>query len=95
MNAKHTPGPWRVGKLVPAMIFDSHYGDTVATVATFAAPESVIAANARLVAAAPELLEALKVLRERHQIDDPHHAHLCEFCKQADAAIAKAEGDAQ
>jgi hypothetical protein len=38
-----------------------------------------------------QLLAALKVLRERHQIDDPHHAHRCEFCKQADAALAAAE----
>lgn len=38
-----------------------------------------------------DLLIALKVLRERHQIDAPHHADLCEYCKQADAAIKKAE----
>jgi len=45
-----------------------------------------------LAAAAPELLDALLALRSRHQIDDPHHAHLCDFCKLADAAIAKATG---
>ncbi|MBN3004487.1 hypothetical protein JW897_12150 [Chromobacterium alkanivorans] len=38
-----------------------------------------------------QLLAALKVLRKRHQIDDPHHADRCEYCKQADAAIAAAE----
>ncbi len=38
-----------------------------------------------------ELLTALKVMRERHQIDDPHHADMCEFCKQADSAITNAE----
>lgn len=38
-----------------------------------------------------ELLTALKAMRERHQIDDSHHADLCEFCKQADSAIANAE----
>ena len=37
-----------------------------------------------------ELLAALIALRKRHQIDDPHHAYLCEFCKQADCAIKNA-----
>jgi hypothetical protein len=46
--------------------------------------------TAKLIAAAPDLLAALIVLRERHQIDDPHHAHYCEFCKLADAAIRSA-----
>ena len=36
-------------------------------------------------------LDALKVLRERHQIDEPHHEHLCDYCKQADAAISALE----
>lgn len=49
-------------------------------------------ANGRLLSASSDLLAALKVLRERHQIDEPHHAGLCQFCKMADAAIAKAEG---
>jgi hypothetical protein len=46
-----------------------------------------------LITAATDLLAALIVLRNRHQIDEPHHAHLCEFCQMADAAIAKASGD--
>lgn len=48
-------------------------------------------ANGRLLSASADLLAALKVLRKRHQVDEPHHAHLCEFCQMADAAIAKAE----
>lgn len=40
-----------------------------------------------------ELLAALIALRKRHQIDDPHHAYLCEFCKQADCAIKNANGE--
>lgn len=38
-----------------------------------------------------QLLAALKVLRERHSVDEPHHEHLCEYCRQADAALADAE----
>jgi len=48
-------------------------------------------ANGRLLSASADLLAALKVLRERHQIDEPHHAHRCQFCMMADAAITKAE----
>lgn len=49
-------------------------------------------ANGQLLSASPDLLATLKVLRERHQIDEPHDAGLCELCKMADAAIARAEG---
>lgn len=38
-----------------------------------------------------QLLTALKVLRADHSKMYPHHEHLCDLCKQADAAIAKAE----
>jgi len=36
-----------------------------------------------------ELVAALVVLRARHQIDEPHHAHLCEFCIMTDSALNK------
>lgn len=42
--------------------------------------------------AAPELLEVLKLLRADHSVMRPHHEDICPICKQADAAIAKAEG---
>lgn len=53
----------------------------------------------RLLAAAPELLDALKLLRDPDgdgqwtcYCDDPHYeGHVCENCV-ATAAIAKAEG---
>jgi len=56
--------------------------------------DDVVEHNVPLITAAPEVLHALIVLRERHQIDEPHHADSCEFCKLADAAIAKATGSA-
>jgi hypothetical protein len=65
MDTKHTPGPWRVGKQW-SVVADSeigthsdqqnreYYGGALVC-------ESVrTEANARLIAAAPELLEALK-----------------------------------
>lgn len=69
--------PGRYGLL--AMVFDCDFREQAV-------------ANGQLLSASSDLLGALKVLRERHQIDEPHHAGLCEFCKMADAAIAKAEG---
>ena len=44
-----------------------------------------------IVAVAASLLDALKVLRRDHSMAQPHHEDLCSICKQADAAIAKAE----
>jgi hypothetical protein len=54
-QAKHTPGPWfqHEGEVIAAeygLISRAYYGH----------PDSQNAANARLIAAAPELLEALK-----------------------------------
>jgi len=38
-----------------------------------------------------ELLAALIVLRAEHARVDPHHEDLCAICRQADAAIARAQ----
>ena len=55
--------------------------------------EDVAEANARLIAAAPDLLEVLKTYRESHNTcikDSPQG--LCNKCRMAEEAIAKAEG---
>lgn len=79
--SKHTPGPWEVGP--------QHHGqvavwqsDFPAVVATCGRQDDA-EANARLIAAAPDLLAALKeTLRA-----SPMGPHV----KMAQAAIAKAE----
>lgn len=101
-SAKHTPGPW----------FVSHVSDQRCEVGTADNPEMVtvwggkcaknipadqVAANALLIAAAPELLEALKALVK--VIAPDGNIGKCEqFFKEpllkAAAAIAKAEGRA-
>ena len=61
-KGKHTPGPWEAHK--------THYGDDrtwdvsspLRTVATINDGDGLAEANARLIAAAPELLEALEIL---------------------------------
>ena len=61
-NAKHTQGPWRVGGTEQRVIFADN-GDVVARIACYGeqseTPEAD-KANARLIAAAPELLAALQ-----------------------------------
>lgn len=53
------------------------------------------AANARLIAAAPELLEAMELLNDEAEVGHAEYQDWCETCravKAAKAAIAKARG---
>jgi hypothetical protein len=96
----HTPGPWKV-------IYDNgdYYvrgdGATIADCTSWSAntgqpnPPREVDANARLIAAAPEMLEALKALHDetadyitRNHLGDAHHNRAMQL---ADAAIRKAE----
>lgn len=93
--SKHTPGPWYVMDKgfqrrypVPTVYAP---GDELRYIAfcqdlpSFGEPTNNLA-NARLIAAAPELLEALK-----YAVDNPEFCS-SEFDIVARAAIAKAEG---
>ncbi|SOE49096.1 hypothetical protein [Orrella dioscoreae] len=93
MDCKHTPGPWRIGKPsdsvvadVPAAYADDenhkHYGG-------YLIAESVSRQNLVLIAAAPELLEALEeVLAKKGACWHPTDA----VAQKARAAISKATG---
>lgn len=66
MSAKHSPGPWRVGR------DGVYFGDTKSDARKWRLPitwsgttDCEAAANARLLASAPELLEALENLADR------------------------------
>lgn len=65
----HTPGPWRVGKC-GAVVCDGPIekapggADHIEYYGGWLVCESITPSNARLVAAAPEMLEALKVAHE-------------------------------
>jgi len=82
--SEHTPGPW---------IIDSDDGDIIEVVSGdyFIAdvhrlePKDEWRANARLIAAAPELLEALEELVDLYEYED-------NVSRDARAAIAKARG---
>ena len=87
MTEAHTPGPWTV-------FYDSRYSSCIAEVGSFvvSAPheihdwqnDAVEEANARLIAAAPDLLEALQLARDHFVNSKSACAEIC------DAAILKA-----
>ena len=98
--SKHTPGPWEVRwqRKNPAhmhFVIDAlHPTPTgepqryVASSERFTNPDNALA-DAHLIAAAPEMLEALKALRN---VDYNTFEELDQLLSLADKAIAKAEG---
>lgn len=113
-EAMHTPGPWEAGRSDMSTIvdgFDSKWvyaGDKYVAVASGAnvSEWDEVMANARLIAAAPEMLDALRALMAEphgcthcdsgklrkpvHKYDEPGHQPDCPYQKALDA-IAKAE----
>lgn len=87
----YTPGPWNYGEDQRGRkkVFAPDHREVVRAMS--ARPERV--ANARLIAAAPELLEALKELLPEGWGDDDTMDHM-PGVKRARYAIAKAESRA-
>ena len=84
MSTQHTPGPWRIGD-AGMTVFGPPNGNP--------SPETVAAtrnrADARLIAAAPDLLHALQLI-------DSNAAESVEWIRRVTrAAIAKATGGGQ
>ena len=91
MSAAHTPGPWRLklGKGVQyTYLVSDRNGQDIANWAHYPnATKAQTKANARLIAAAPELLDALQGFIEG--------AESMGWCtEKARAAIARATGEA-
>ena len=90
MSAAHTPGPWEQSTVKAANGDVCHGVKSSAAFITVAwlngRTENEAIKNARLIAAAPELLEALKLARQIIGRPD-------DYCtKIIDSAIAKATG---
>lgn len=96
--SKHTPGPWDVLPYVDAIkILDSN-GSSIALVCDRWTDEPGMPPdNARLIAAAPDMLAALQRLCEQAEMTEDYRdsfdGTLVNACKQARAAIAKAKGE--
>ncbi len=93
-----TPGPWkyRDGKEKYAKGSQWHYGFLICSTdgeqiaQTSGRYDGTDEPNARLIAAAPELYEALKNMLDKYGCGT---ALKCPDCDQARAALAKAEGE--
>ena len=111
MGTKHTPAPWRVSSESPRIIkkdyraIGSDAGFLIASTmgrddSGFYASEQEADANACLIAAAPDLYEALEDALidfdnwAAHEDNHPHE-HLVAWAEKARAAIAKAKGEEQ
>lgn len=103
MNTKWTPGPWSVDDdSITIRAPDALGGEPwdVAAVTEFCGdnPDIEVPANARLIAAAPELYEALFDARSRFYSalaangTSPEMALIA--CEKMDTALAKARGEA-
>lgn len=107
MEAKHTPGPWVIGSVYRedfgqyAQIHaDEQFGDIVARVCVSHKANHTLnecgQANARLIAAAPELLIAAQSLvawtGAAEMYPDNRRKAFLDDVEQARAAIAKATG---
>ena len=95
MNAKHTPGPWEaVGNLVRSPMVQPQglsKGVQIAECrdAYFLSHTEESKANARLIAAAPELLEVAQLILAEDLLDFLPE----EYASKIRAAIAKATGE--
>lgn len=90
--SKHTPGPWKAitdnGKL-----WWIRTEDNLSSIASLIGQKEIVQ-NARLIAAAPELLETLKDCLDDERIANGYDSGSLapETIVKAKAAIAKAEG---
>lgn len=73
MKTKHTPGPWGLGLIDPqyndigayqVAIVQSDETDKIIPGFAFGETKEICIANAKLIAAAPELLEALRLAKD-------------------------------
>ena len=104
--SKWTPGPWNIGSSdLPASRLSIHckgHKDSCHSTVALMVSRGVIGishdeefANARLIAAAPELLEALKALADYVQrTHETPNNYVSSVVLGARAAIARAEGGA-
>jgi len=93
---RHTPGPWHVSPPTAQHPSQARVSALSGFVQIYDAPLTVeTAANARLIAAAPELLDACRLIVKAHPLNGNTSCPLCDASRAAEAAIAKATGGAR
>lgn len=94
----YTPGPWHIGEHGAVVTFTpdaqveikgEHAAETIAWYSGHVICETVTPANARLIAAAPDLLAACRAALIAGIMDIPGRDSIVELAQKA---IAKAEG---
>jgi hypothetical protein len=89
MTTQHTPGPWEVKRQINGEDFyiaDGPNFDVCEIIVGHARSQEAAEANARLIAAAPDMLEFLQALNRIGGLGLDVH-------RQLDALIAKATGE--
>jgi len=94
MKTQHTPGPWKINKKYSFSVETLSDGQGINIIAECSDPDGIRSAgedsaNAKLIAAAPDLLAALEAMIAKIDADK-----LPISCSLARAAIAKARGEA-
>lgn len=89
--SKHTPGPWRLNRRFCFNVEDQN-GRTIARINFDHETYDEAMANARLIAAAPDLLAATEAALALLQADIPDNWR-DRVCGQLQTAIAKARGE--
>lgn len=92
----HTPGPWRVADLRHQQNGQLRIHNSGCASANALARNSQAESNARLIAAAPDLLALLQEaddLLPRVSEDDPIASALADWMRKARAAIARATAE--
>ncbi len=100
-NTKHTPGPWMAGQIGEKDIPIFAQGKDIGNVYGGEVDYSEFCSNARLIAAAPEMLEALEAMLDAFGVMRKAGVNVLGFETaveariKAHAAIAKATGGAE
>jgi hypothetical protein len=93
-DAKHTPGPWMANR---STVFGPDDANGHVTHVAVLAHGQTLDANARLIAAAPELLDALQDAMEALAMCQPRTDHGARWqsaaMQKARVTIAKAKGE--
>lgn len=98
--SEHTPGPWKVNLSTPADGFECYWitacpvSNQERELATVTGPHNANnGANAHLIAAAPDLLAALKqMVADYGDVPEPYDSDGQAVISAARAAVAKADG---